>query len=1592
MRKLFLCFVSLFIVIFSAVSDEKKVEQSSDEKRTFARFIPERSDDFAWENDLIAFRVYGPALEKGAENSGIDCWLKRVKYPIINKWYKKTTTGKGSYHKDTGEGCDPYHVGSTLGCGGSAVWEDGRMYKSNVFRKWKILEKSPGKTIFELYYGPWSVNGREITEIKRITIELGKRLFRVDSSYSIDGKPGKVSVAVGLTTHNMKAEVYSDPKAGILACWEKMPKKNGGLGTGVIVEKPSSILKYKKIDSKKKDDSHIIFIAETDKNGKIAYFAGYGWDKAGDITSFDIWKKYLGEFIAKDKRVADTMTPNLPKGLSLDKNMVKKEMMQVFDWQIRNLRSAKLKLKSATGLRGWVHGAFLTGVMEAWRATGNMRYLEYAEKASKKCEWKLGPRLRHADDHIVGQTYCELYKIKPEADKIQPLRESFDKIMKLSPSGKEEWSWCDALYMAPPTFARLADVTGEEKYLDFMNKMYWESADFLFDRKEKLFYRDKRFMPEFTKLNKEETRRKKKIRFIEPNGQKMFWSRGNGWVFAGLARLIPYIPPDYPDREKYIDLFKEMASRLIELQNKDGLWRPSLLCPEQFKHGEVSGSGFFCYGLLWGINNGILEKEKYLSGALKCWEAMVKCIHKDGKLGYVQPIGASPDKFNANTSQEYGSGAFLAAGGELYKLLGGHPTTFKQDRDTTFTGKKSLKEGGIAGEAFPTLTENGAYCWFQDPRAVYIKGTGEKLYSSWVSNKGELYVGSYNYNTQKVKQCVIRKKWDIDDHNSGSFIILPDKRLLFIYARHSKDGIYCRTSLKPEDITEWGDERTIWKRGDKKGATYNHGFYLTSEKKFYVFWRGGTWKPEFAISADGKGWSKSKVFIQSPAKSGLNVRPYCKYHSNGKDTIHMVFTDGHPRNESKNSVYYLKYRNGAFYKADGTKIKDMSELPIAPEEADVVYDAKKSGVRAWIWDIALNQKGNPVILFTKLPQENNHRYWYAVWSGEIWVQNEITPGGKWFPQTKTGKTEKEHHYSGGMCLNQNDPSIVYLSREVKLGKFEIEKWITNDSGKSWKSEAITSNSKYINIRPVYPKGASGDKIIWMNGEYIHYTKFNTSIRIKASQSDMIYSDLWGKSGEKWSPESRLPDFSYAGYCSGERQIPKLAVKTDVRKFGAVGDGVADDTDAFIKAIEATNDGAVFIPEGRYKITRIIEIKKSNIVLRGAGKNKTILCFPVPLNNIKPNWGHTTGGRKTSNYSWSGGLIWFKGQYLGKKLAKIAEKAKRGAQELVVDGAVGIKVGHKIVIYLTDDKKQTLFRYLYSGNPGDFSKFLKTYKIPFSVTVRKKDGNRIFFDRPLRTDIRPEWNPEIRAFTPSLENSGIENLRIEFPANPYEGHFTELGYNAVAMSGVVNCWVRNIVITNADSGIFTSGAFCTLENILIESNRKEKKGFTGHHGIELRGVDNLCENIQFTTCFHHDLGLSKNSIGNVYSNGKGVNFTFDHHKRAPYENLYTEIDVGEGTKVWKCGGGKNLGKNCASRGTFWNIKSAKPLHFPSATFAPDTINFVGLITKDKEIKDRDGKWFEVISPDKIFPLNLYKAQLKRRLNNINHENKNNKDKR
>lgn len=477
------------------------------------------------------------------------------------------------------------------------------------------------------------------------------------------------------------------------------------------------------------------------------------------------------------------------------------------------------------------------------------------------------------------------------------------------------------------------------------------------------------------------------------------------------------------------------------------------------------------------------------------------------------------------------------------------------------------------------------------------------------------------------------------------------------------------------------------------------------------------------------------------------------------------------------------------------------------------------------------------------------------------------------------------------------------------------------------------------------------------------------------------SALWGKTGEARSPASRLPDYSFCGYHFGEASIPDYPISTNARDFGAKGDGVTDDTDALRRAIAATKSGALLIPAGRYVVSGFLDLDRSGIVLRGEGADKTRLFFPKPLGVIDPRPTENTGGTPTQEWSWSGGFVRLAGK--AKKTSastiRLAADAPRGSKSVTLESATAFAPGDTVALHEADPGDMSFVKHLYAGDPGDTKNFPKKHPFRFPLRVVSVSGKTIVFDRELPLDFKTKWGAELQAFTPGVTESGVERLTFEFPVTPYGGHFKEAGFNPVQISDAAHCWLREVRFENADSGPMVSGDFCTLTGIAWVSARKpDKSGHTGHHGMILGGTQNLVTGFKIQTRFIHDLTVSSGSFFNAFTHGSAVDMAFDHHERAPTGNLFSDIDLGAGTRPFLCGGGAALGKNCAAYATFWNLRSAKPVPFPKPAFGPALINLVGVPAAGKTVLEPQGVWYEPIAPETLEPQDIHAAQLKRRL--------------
>jgi hypothetical protein len=269
--------------------------------KVFARYVPERLDDFAWENDKVAHRTYGPALgapdteKRGKEvlvTSGLDIWCKRVPYLVVDRWYNK---GHDHYHKDEGEGMDMYQVGTSRGCGGTGVWDGGKLYVGRNYKTWKVIANGPIRAIFELTYDAWDAAGKKVSEVKRFTVDAGHNLDAIDSTFTIEGAPDAI-IGIGINKDSgdrgqeAKAEITANEKDGWFTQWE-VQKTNGSLGEAVIV--PAALSGFTE------DRVNRLVLAKAVSGQPVRYYVGGGWSKAGEFTSKETWNAYVAAEAAR---------------------------------------------------------------------------------------------------------------------------------------------------------------------------------------------------------------------------------------------------------------------------------------------------------------------------------------------------------------------------------------------------------------------------------------------------------------------------------------------------------------------------------------------------------------------------------------------------------------------------------------------------------------------------------------------------------------------------------------------------------------------------------------------------------------------------------------------------------------------------------------------------------------------------------------------------------------------------------------------------------------------------------------------------------------------------------------------------------------------------------------------------------------------------------------------------------------------------------------------------------------------------------------------------------------------------------------------
>lgn len=356
-----------------------------------------------------------------------------------------------------------------------------------------------------------------------------------------------------------------------------------------------------------------------------------------------------------------------PAASVFDENEIKRVANTAANWQLANLGNLEDYIRfisrETPNPRGWVKGTFFLGLADYAERTDQPLYLESLTAIANREQWRLGDRLYHADDHLVGQVYFRLARAGAAGADLAPTQGSLDAILADKPQTQmmhpdkqgdpecsKRWCWSDALFMAPATWWDASQTFGSDAYAQYAHDEFKVATDLLFDQDVGLYYRDTRF---FDRRG--------------ADGEKLFWSRGNGWVYGGLVNILQIIPEDDPRRAYYVDVFRKMSDRLVQIQADNGMWRASLLASSETPP-ETSGTGFFTYGLAWGVNEGLLEGSEYSDAAKAGWTALVANVDEEGRLGYVQQVGDRPEGVQPDDRQLYGVGAFLLAAGQILRF------------------------------------------------------------------------------------------------------------------------------------------------------------------------------------------------------------------------------------------------------------------------------------------------------------------------------------------------------------------------------------------------------------------------------------------------------------------------------------------------------------------------------------------------------------------------------------------------------------------------------------------------------------------------------------------------------------------------------------------------------------------------------------------------------------------------------------------------------------------------------------------------------------------------------------------------------------
>ncbi|WP_254064309.1 glycoside hydrolase family 88 protein [Granulicella sp. S156] len=540
--------------------------------------------------------------------------------------------------------------------------------------------------------------------------------------------------------------------------------------------------------------------------------------------------------------------------------------------------------------RIWTWSVLYSGFMAASDSTGDAKYRDAMTVMAKKYDWALRNRLPNADDQSVGQTYLELYLQQGKKDQamLAPTQADLDSVIGLATlkpgDPRIPWWWCDALFMAPPVWARMYAATGDPKYIDYLNTQWQRTYDTLWDKDEHLYARDATYL----------TKR-------EANGKKIFWSRGQGWVMGGLVRTLQYLPKDDPHRAFYIEQLRELSARVAGLQDADGLWHAGLLDPEHYPLPEISGSALFVYAMAWGVNEGVLDGAIYRPVIAKAWRGMLQHVYADGRLGCIQQTGAEPAFYLPSASYTYGVGGFLLAASEMKRMALQHPepTTGVVDTDPARTAKIALPVP--ANPALPSLFLVG------DSTVRNGRGDGANNQMGW----GEPFVAYFDTSKINVVNRAIggrsSRTYITEGHWAETLALIKPGDVVLFQFGHNDSGPLDDVARARGTIKGVGDESQEIENPilKKHEVVHTFGWYMTqyvedTKAKGAIpiicsFVPRKIWKDGKIVRGSDSygGWAREVAEKQHAGFIDLNEISARKYDALGEAAVEPLFGDPH---------------------------------------------------------------------------------------------------------------------------------------------------------------------------------------------------------------------------------------------------------------------------------------------------------------------------------------------------------------------------------------------------------------------------------------------------------------------------------------------------------------------------------------------------------------------------------------------------------------------------------------------------------------------------------------------------------------------------